>query len=232
MKKIAQLCQTTFDLFYPRECACCAEPLLEEEKLICLTCRFDLPFVDNGNYTSNAITRIFDGRVAIQFGASFLYYHDFGKVKELIHQLKYRNRQDIGVLLADWFGNQLIQFTDIDALDCIIPVPLHLKKLKKRGYNQLTTFGKRMSEILNISYEEHVLQRVSFTKTQTKKRRTDRFQNTDSKFLLSANHSLNHKHVLLIDDVVTTGATLEACCKELEKVTGIKISILTMAMTE
>lgn len=221
-----------FNIFYPTICVCCSEPLLDQENLICLTCRFDLPLVDNGKYTSNAITRIFDGRVDIQYGASILYYHDLGKAKELIHQLKYQNRQDIGVLLANWFGNKLIQFEGIHALDCIIPVPLHQKKLKKRGYNQLTTFGKRLSEILNLSYEEHALQRVSFTKTQTKKRRTDRFQNTDSKFLLSANHALNNKHVLLIDDVVTTGATLEACCKELEKAVGIKISILTMAVTE
>jgi ComF family protein len=220
------------NLFYPEVCVCCQEPLLDQEKLICLTCRFDLPFVDNGNYTSNTITKVFDGRIRIEYGASLLYYQDVGKTKELIHQLKYQSNQEIGVLLADWLGQQLIDSLHPITFDCIVPVPLHQKKLKTRGYNQLTTFGKRLGQLLNIPYLEDVLQRVSFTKTQTKKRRTDRFQNTDSKFLLSDSKQLNGMHILLIDDVVTTGATLEACCRELQKADGISISILTMAVTE
>lgn len=232
MKKIAQLCQSTLDLFYPRTCACCSQPLLDQENLICLACQFDLPLVDNGNYKSNAVTKIFDGRVEIQYGASYLYYHDTGKARNLIHQLKYQSRQDIGILFAEGLGHPLIHFLDGIPFDCIIPVPLHQRKLRKRGYNQLTKFGKRLSEMLQIPYVEDALYRVSFTKTQTKKRRTDRFQNTDSKFLLSAKHSLDHQHILLIDDVVTTGATLEACCQELQKAEGAQISILTMAVTE
>jgi ComF family protein len=232
MKKIAQLGQSVLNLFYPKTCACCSEPLLDQEKLICLTCLFDLPLVDNGDYTSNVVTRIFDGRVDIQYGASYLYYHDTGKAKNLIHQLKYQSRQDIGILFAEGLGHNLLQFLDCTSFDCIVPVPLHQKKLQKRGYNQLTRFGEKLGEMLQIPYVEDALQRVSFTNTQTKKRRTDRFQNTDSKFLLAANHSLDYQHILLIDDVVTTGATLEACCQELQKAQNAKISILTMAVTE
>mgnify|MGYP000389165409 CR=1 FL=1 len=232
MKTITQLCQHTIDLFYPRACVCCSEPLLDQEKLICLTCRFDLPFVDNGDFTSNTITKVFDGKIHIEFGASLLNNRDTGKVKQLIHQLKYQGNQEIGILLADWFGSQLNDSLKVDTFDCIIPVPLHEKKLKKRGYNQLTEFGKRLGHIMNVPYREGILKRVSFTKTQTQKRRMDRFQNTDSKFLLSETNQLNGTHILLIDDVVTTGATLEACCRELQKAEDIRISVLTMAVTE
>lgn len=181
---------------------------------------------------TNTTTRIFQGRIAIEYGASLLYYHETGKTKQLIQELKYRNNQNIGILLADWLGNSLQKTNITKEFDFIIPVPLHRKKLKKRGYNQLTEFGKRLSEVFNVRYREDLLHRVSFTKTQTKKKRIDRFQNTNSKFLLSENHTLNDKHILLIDDVVTTGATLEACCKELQKASGVKISIATMAITE
>ena len=133
----------------------------------------------------------------------------------------------IGVTVTD--PTKAKEFNDFD---CIIPVPLHQKKLQKRGYNQLTRFGEKLAELLQIDYVENLLERVSFTNTQTKKKRLDRFQNTSSKFVLKDLKKLQNNHVLLIDDVVTTGATLEACCKELLKVDGIKISIVTMAITE
>ena len=221
-----------FNLFYPEVCACCSTPLLDQENLICLTCQFDLPIVDNGNYKNNLTMKIFMGRVPLERAASFLYYYQSGKAKQLIHELKYQNKQEIGNLIADWFGSQLAKSEDFKDFDCIIPVPLHRKKLKKRGYNQLTKFGKRLGELLQIDYTENLLQRVSFTHTQTKKKRLDRFQNTSSKFVLEDFKTLQNKHVLLIDDVVTTGATLEACCKELLKSDGIKISIATIAITE
>ena len=228
MKSLSHL----FSLFYPEVCICCSTPLLDQEKLICLSCRFDLPFVDNGDYRNNLTTKIFMGRVRLEKAASFLYYHQTGKTKQLIHELKYRGNQEIGILIANWFGSQLTKSKNFKSFDCIIPVPLHQKKLKKRGYNQLTTFGKRLGELLQIDYREDLLQRVSFTNTQTKKRRLDRFQNTNSKFVLEDLITLQDKHILLIDDVVTTGATLEACCNELLKTNGIKISIATMAITE
>jgi len=221
-----------FNVFYPKTCVCCLRPLLDQETLICLHCRFDLPFVDNGDFTTNATTQIFQGRVAVKYGASLLYYHETGKTKQLIRELKYQNNQNVGVLLANWLGKALQEMEIAQEFDCIIPVPLHRKKLKKRGYNQLTEFGKYLSKILNTTYREDLLHRVSFTNTQTKKKRMDRFQNTNSKFLLSETQDLDHKHILLIDDVVTTGATLEACCRELQKAEGVKISLATMAITE
>jgi ComF family protein len=121
------------------------------------------------------------------------------------------------------------QFSDVDF---IIPVPLHLKKLKRRGYNQVTKFGQTLSFHLDIPFLENVLVRTSTSKTQTFKARFERFNNLDTKFLLDNTSIFTKKHVLLIDDVITTGATLEACARELQKTEGIKISILTMAYTE
>jgi len=232
MKKTPVLWQHLTDVFYPKTCVCCGVTLLDQEHLVCLTCQFDFPLVDNQNYESNVVTRIFEGRVPIELGASYLFYHELGKTKQLIHELKYRNQQSIGILFANWLGHSMKKSGVFQHVDCIVPVPLHQKKLKKRGYNQLTKFGKRLGEILNIPYKEDVLERISFTQTQTKKKRLDRFQNTNSRFVLKELESIEHQHVLLIDDVITTGATLEACCKELLKANGVKISIATMAVTE
>ena len=220
------------NLFYPKSCICCEESLLDQEQHLCLTCRFDLSFVDNGTYQTNLVTRVFDGRVPIAKGASFLHYHEIGKTKQLIHELKYKNNQNIGSFLALWFGKELAASGEFKEVDCIIPVPLHEKKLKKRGYNQLTKFGHVLSDLLKTRYEPSVLKRLSFTTTQTRKKRLDRFQNTSSRFVVAQPELLNNQHILLIDDVITTGATLEACCKELLKAENVKISIVTLAITE
>ncbi len=228
MKRLTDL----LNLFYPRICICCEEHLLDQEQLICLTCRFDLPFADNGDFMTNLTTKIFKGRVPIEKGASFLLYHQTGKTKKIIQHLKYRGKQEIGSFIGIWFGGLLLNSGMFTGIDYIIPVPLHRKKLKKRGYNQLTRFGKELSKVLSISYEEEILHRKSFTKTQTQKKRLDRFKNTESRFVVEQPDKVNGKHVLLIDDVVTTGATLEACCKELLKCGDIKISIVTIGITE
>jgi len=221
-----------FNLFYPSTCICCEQNLLDQEKIICIECRADLPFVENGDFISNQLTLIFEGRVLIEKGASFLYYHPSGKVKKLIHELKYKNNQEVGVFLGRWFGERLLQSSTFNDLDYIIPVPLHIKKQQKRGYNQLTKFGKSLSSELHIKYLENILIRNSTTKTQTFKNRVERFKNLMTNFSITDTTFLKNKHVLLIDDVVTTGATLEACCRELLKTENIKISIATIALTE
>tara|TARA_B100000795_G_scaffold269485_1_gene259007 strand:- start:5600 stop:6286 length:687 start_codon:yes stop_codon:yes gene_type:complete len=223
---------TLFNLFYPSICLCCEQHLLDQEKIICIECRFDLPFIDNGDFTSNLLSLTLEGRVLIEKGASFLYYHPIGKVKKLLHQLKYKNNQEVGSFLGKWFGQQLLETSQFREIDYIIPVPLHKKKLKKRGYNQLTKFGKCLSNILDIEYLENVLIKTSTNKTQTLKKRIERFKNLTTNFSIVNTAILNNKHVLLIDDVVTTGATLEACCKELLKAENVKISIITIALTE
>lgn len=221
-----------FNLFYPSTCICCEQNLLDQEEIICIECRADLPFAENGDFISNPLTLIFEGRVLIEKGASFLYYHPSGKVKKLIHELKYKNNQEVGEFLGKWFGERLLKSTKFKDIDFILPVPLHIKKQQKRGYNQLTKFGDSLSTVLHTKYLENVLIRSSTSKTQTFKNRVERFKNLMTNFSITDTTFLKNKHVLLIDDVVTTGATLEACCKELLKTENIKISIATIALTE
>lgn len=224
--------QHLFNLFYPDTCVCCDQYLLDQEKIICIECRLDLPFIETGNSTYNPLLETLKGKVIIEEGTSFLYYHPEGKVKKLIHQLKYKNNQKVGIFLGEWLGQKLLETKAYNSIDYIIPVPLHKDKLRLRGYNQLTKFGETLSSILNIKYLEGILIRNTMAKTQTLKKRLDRFKSLVNNFSLINANLLKNKHVLLIDDVVTTGATLEACCNELLKVEGIKISVVTIALTE
>ncbi len=221
-----------FNLFYPNHCICCDETLLDQEKIICLGCRTDLPFVDNRDFKSNPLTQVLEGRIPIENAASFLFYSSSGKVKQLIHELKYKSKQEIGTYLGKWFGRLLQASNQFTTIDCIIPVPLHKKKLKKRGYNQLTKFGESLSDILQVPFKENIVERINLTNTQTLKKRLERFKNVDTVFSVSKPDLIEKNHILLIDDVVTTGATLEACSKELLKSQNIKISIATIALTE
>lgn len=224
--------QHLFNLFYPDTCVCCDQYLLDQEKIICIECRLDLPFIETGNSTYNPLIETLKGKVFVEEGTSFLYYYPEGKVKKLIHQLKYKNNQKVGIFLGEWLGLKLLETKAYNSIDYIIPVPLHKDKLRLRGYNQLTKFGETLSSILNIEYLEGVLIRNTMAKTQTLKKRLDRFKSLVNNFSIINADLLKNKHVLLIDDVVTTGATLEACCNELLKVEGMKISIVTIALTE
>ena len=227
MKRLESL----FQLFYPKSCASCNLQLLTTEHIICTNCRHDLPFFDNKDFKSNLLGTIFKGRVHIEKAGAFFIFRKNGKAKNLIHQLKYKGKQEIGTFLGEWWGNHLNSLNIFNDVDCIIPVPLHKKKFRKRGYNQLTTFGLALSKELNIPYREDILHRNTATKTQTYKNRFERFLNTETKFDLKDNSIESNKYFLLIDDVVTTGATIEACCKELRKRNHVKISVLTMAFT-
>lgn len=218
-------------LFYPNFCIC-GKILLRHESILCSVCRHDLPLIDLKNHMKNEINTIFSGRIPIKKITSFLYFKKGNSTQKLIHQLKYKGNQKIGSFLGNWFGKQLEEQKIFSDVDYIIPVPLHLKKEKERGYNQVASFGKRLSKTLNIKYLDTILKRVSSTKTQTFKKRFERFSNLNTKFHLTDTKTLENKHILLIDDVITTGATLEACCNELLKTKNIIISIATMAYTE
>ena len=220
-----------FYLFYPKLCINCGLTLLQNEEYLCLKCVSDLPIVDNNEYENTKLESIFYGKIPIGKVRSFLYYQKHGVTQKLMHQLKYKNQPEIGKYLANWFGENLKNSNTFNNVDYIIPVPLHSKKLKKRGYNQVTEFGKELSEILSIHYKPNILIRTSATKTQTLKQRFERFSNNKTKFNLTDKELFKNKHVLLIDDVITTGATIENCCNELLKSEGITISIATMAYT-
>ncbi|MDP2059547.1 MAG: phosphoribosyltransferase family protein [Flavobacteriaceae bacterium] len=161
-----------------------------------------------------------------------LYFRKSGKVQNIIHNLKYHGREDAGILLANWFGHELLEEERFQIIDAIVPVPLHKKKLRQRGYNQLTAFGNRLSEIYQRPYVEDVLVRKYANTSQTFKDAFSRWMNVKEIFDVQNTEILTNKHILLIDDVITTGATLEACAISLLKINGVKISILTLAKAE
>lgn len=219
-------------LFYPKICITCNTELLQTEKIVCTLCRHDLPIICYNDYKDNKIKRSFYGRIPIENAISFLFYRKESKTKNLIHALKYNGRQEVGSFLGSWFGTILKESNQFDSINYIIPVPLHAKKEKLRGYNQLTTFGKSLAKQLSKKYLPNILIRVSSSKTQTFKGRFERFSYNKTKFDITNYTLLDNKHILLIDDVITTGATLESCCNELLKSKNIKISIATIAYTE
>jgi ComF family protein len=226
------LLKDIFDLFYPNLCTICNEYLVENESVICTFCRHDLPMTNISDFKNNKITQTFYGSVLLEKAFSLLYYRKEGSTQKLIHDLKYKGNEEVGTFFGNWIGEILQENQKFKNVDFIIPVPLHPRKLRERGYNQVTKFGEQLDLHLRIPFIENNLIRISATKTQTFKARFERFKNLETKFLLQNPSFFNDKHVLLIDDVITTGATLEACAKEFEKTKNCKISILTMAYTE
>jgi len=227
-----QILKDFFQLFYPKLCANCQNQLIINEKVLCTFCRHDVPLTNFVNYRDNKIAQSFYGKIAIEKANSLLFYRKEGITKRLIHDLKYKGNQEIGTFFGNWLGEILKENKQFSDVNYIVPVPLHQKKMKQRGFNQVTKFGEALSNFLDVSFVENILIRTSTSKTQTFKARFERFNSLETKFLLNDNLIFKDKHVLLIDDVITTGATLEACAKELQKTAGIKISILTMAYTE
>lgn len=224
--------QDIIQLFYPKMCVTCSEMLLYSERIICTYCGFGLPIIDVKDFQKNKVASSFYGRIPIKKAVSFLYFNKKGKTRKLIHQLKYKGRQEIGGFLGQWFGYQLQKSGRFNDIDFIVPVPLYSKRFRERGYNQLTLFGKSLSKMLKTTYKPNVLLRVYSSKTQTYKGKIERFSNVNIKFELIDTSIFENKHILLIDDVITTGATLEACCRELLKTKNITISIATMAYTQ
>lgn len=227
-----KLLKDIFNVFYPDICLCCNTALTTNEHIICLFCRNDLPLTNFCYETNNLVEKTFYGRIPIKKGTALFYFLKKGKTQQLMHRLKYKGNQEIGSFIGDWLGENMLLSNRFNDIDCIIPVPLHYKKQKKRGYNQVSTFGISLSKTLKIPYYEGVLQRKTATNTQTKLIRLDRWKNVKELFQVENTHKLNNKHILLIDDIITTGATLEACYLALNKCENIKISIASMAYTK
>lgn len=224
--------KNVFDIFFPKVCLSCSDILATNEVALCVTCRHDLPLTNFSFETNNLVEKAFYGMYPIINGTALFYFYKQGTVQKLIHNLKYKGQQQVGTFIGNWLGEEMLESKRFENLDYIVPVPLHKNKQIKRGYNQVTTFGKSLSKKLNIPFKEDILVRVSYTKTQTKKIRLDRWKNVQELFYVPEPNKTNNKHILLIDDVITTGATLEACCNAFKNSTDIKISIACMAYTK
>ncbi len=220
------------NLFFPKACSGCNSFLLANEKVICTVCRHEIPLTNHHKIENNEAIVKFYGRIPIEFAAALFYFHKKGIVQEMIHKLKYKGHQEVGTAIGYWYAEELKRIAELNSVDYIIPVPLHKKRLKERGYNQVEAFGKSLSESMSIPYNDSVLIRNVYSKTQTKKNLLGRSEVVGSIFSAVYDDSLQDKHFMLIDDVITTGSTLEACGRELLKIPGAKLSIVCMAMTQ
>jgi len=195
-----------------------------------VSCRHDLPVTNFHFDDDETVKKVLYGRAKIQQGTALFRFEKKGLVQQLIHGLKYRGYEHIGFLLGNWLGSELKTLEAYQDIDMVIPVPLHKKKLRKRGYNQVAKFGQQLAKNLNADYVDNVLVKITNTASQTTKQRLTRWMNNDELFAIINTATIENKHILLVDDLITTGATLEACITVLNKAKNIKISIATMAI--
>ena len=219
------------DLFFPLVCNACKDTLTDNESFLCTNCRHNLPTTNFHLTQDPFVKNVFYGRAKIESATALLRFEKKGIVQHLLHQLKYGKNEAIGSFLGDWLGEELKTNREYQAIDVVIPVPLHPKKIKKRGYNQVSKFGQNIATLLNTDFNEDLLIKITNpSKSQARKTRLERWELNNEAFAVKELEKLHNKHILLFDDIITTGNTLEACIIELNKAKNIKISIAAMAI--
>jgi len=216
-------------LLYPQVCAACGTLLYRQEETVCLSCRMLLPKTGYEKEDNNPISRIFWGRIPFNAVSACFFFSKQGKIQHLIHELKYKKNADAGYFLGREIGKELAQSSYYQGIDYIVPVPLHPTKMRIRGYNQSEIIGKGIREIMCCTLSNDNLSRAVASKTQTKKSRFARWENVKDIFKLNRPEEFAGKHVLLVDDVITTGSTIEACGKVLMQAPAIKVSVAAAA---
>jgi len=232
MNLLYQLVLDFSGLLFPNLCCGCRQPLFKGETQICSSCLFQLPYTDHHEHAANKAAKQLWGRLPCLAVMSLCYFRKGARVQNLVHHLKYKGRQDLGLKLGGLIAEKIKLNPDYAAADLIIPVPLHPARARTRGYNQSLCIANGISAVLNIPVQSNLLIRKVNTSSQTKKGRFTRFENMQTVFSVSNQTALQGKHILLVDDVITTGATLEACGLELFKQGIQKLSIATIAFAE
>lgn len=215
------------NLIFPDNCVVCNTNLTKTEDIVCTKCLHSIPLTNFHLLENNQVCRIFWGRVKIKNAMAYLRYSKGSRWSSLLYDLKYNGKQEIGTVFGKQIGKQLKKSPLYEGIDAIVPVPLHKRRKRSRGYNQSLLIAKGIAQVLEKPVLEP-LERIVYTKTQTKKTRVDRWQNVENIFRLKDAKKIEGKHLLLVDDVVTTGATLESCASQLLKAKHTQISIATI----
>lgn len=232
MKRLTQNASDFIELFYPRLCITCGERLLTQEHFLCFNCWHDIPATNFHHEPENKVAQLFWGRVKLENASAFFSYKKGSKYQKLIHYTKYKGLKELGYETGRRFALKLLESVNFRSIDILVPVPLHTKKQQLRGYNQSFWIAKGMAGIFQKPIDNINLYRKIYTSTQTKKNRFERWQNVEDIFGLHNPEVFQGKHILLVDDVVTTGATLEACAIQLLKISNTKVSIATLAFAD
>ena len=226
MVSIKEIKDSFLHFLFPHVCSGCGSDLLSENSMLCLHCIDAMPETNFELYPNNPVEKNFWGRLPLEAATAQFYFTKESRMQHLMHQIKYKGNSELGLQFGRMMGDQLVRSNRFK-VDALIPLPLFPDKEKRRGYNQATLLCKGMAELMMIPVLEDVIIRPQHTETQTKKGRVERWKNMEGKFVLTKPESIRNKHLLLVDDVVTTGATLEACGNELLKAENVKLSIAT-----
>jgi len=222
----------TADLFFPNLCVACTDRAAILNSCFCASCRSRLIIQDMYTMAENEFTARFWGRVPLETGAALFKFSKKSPIQKALHRLKYGNRPEIGSQLGREMGLKLKQSAFFKGIEGVVCVPLHPYKERKRGYNQSAMIAQGLAEAMNIPYMAGALHRNTHSESQTRKKRMERFANVEFVFEASNAHLLKDKHILLVDDVLTTGATLEYCAKIILDIPGTKLSMATLAMAQ
>jgi len=229
--KIKNLLANFVSLLYPKLCVVCGEPLVENEKFFCFACYLRLPRTNYHLMHENQAIERLAGKISLEKASSYFYYNKGGIAQKLIAEIKYRGNQQLGEWMGSHLAKDMISSGFFQGIDYMVPVPLHRSKEKKRGFNQAEKIAAGISQVTKIPIETANVFRAKANTTQTRKGLFDRWKNTLNLFQLNNPALFKEKHVLIIDDVLTTGSTVESVAQSLLKSPGIKISLLTLAIT-
>jgi ComF family protein len=215
--------------FYPHNCIGCGSDVIENENFLCHECINNLPHTGFALHVNNPVEKMFWGRIAIAAGMSEFFFSKTSIIQNLIHELKYKGNKDAGLYLGNLIGTSLANSNRFLNIDMLVPLPLFAKKEFRRGYNQAEVLCEGIAQVINKPLLTKNVIRVVHTETQTKKGRIQRWENVEKSFSVKDPIALQGKHILLVDDVITTGATMEACGAEILKINGTKLSIAALA---
>jgi len=229
MNYLYDLWEDFISLLFPRKCYACGSHLVRNESLICTECYVVIPRTNYHTLTDNPVAQLFWGRCMIEKAAAFSYYNKGSRIRKLIHNLKYKGIRELGYELGRIYGLSLDSSGFMDDIDLIIPVPLHPEKKQIRGYNQSEIISFGIADAAHLPVEVNSLVRTIVSATQTKRSRYERWTNVEGIFEIIDPQAIMRKHVLLVDDVITTGSTIESCVNELLKTEGVKVSVVALA---
>jgi ComF family protein len=216
-------------LLFPRLCYACGNHLMRNEILICTECYVVIPRTNYHLEENNPVAQLFWGRCLIEKAAAFSYFNKGSRIRNLIHNLKYKGIKEIGFELGKIYGLSLASSGFIKDIDVIIPVPLHPSKERSRGFNQSEIISLGIADASTLPLDINALKRVTMSATQTKRSRFERWTNVEGIFRVTDPQAIMGKHILLVDDVITTGSTIESCTNELLKIEGVKVSVVALA---
>lgn len=229
---IVEMVESLSAIVFPKVCACCSQPLLDNEDSICTVCRYDMPITYYFNVKENYVVELFAGRALFETASALMYFKRGSYFQEMIHRMKYSGRDDIARLMGEIYGAYLAKSPYYTEVDIVVPVPLHYTKKIKRGYNQSAEFAKAIAAKMGIDYSPNALRRGRKTKTQARlKSKEHRADNVEGAFSVRKIEELEYRNVLLVDDVITTGATLEACAVAINReVIGARVYLGAIAV--